>query len=177
MTEWKKVSTYNWKVFRSGLVSFDYFSNCNLPKAETLGIYVMPELPMGELISLPIKNENFNYVDQDSDITYGFDYIQDKNEYWMIKGWAYLNSGSMDFKDISIWLIDGDEQIHYYPLFERRYDITFDKRKVGCGFLSIIEKKNIPNGEYSIYIEINDSWIFFSKKSLFKQTDKQLIVI
>jgi hypothetical protein len=72
------------------------------------------------------------------------------------KGMVVFKSGSMDHKDIYIYLVNEKDgsQLIYRPNFEWRNDVIKDITKIKCGFFAVIDKAEIPPGTYTIEIGI-----------------------
>jgi hypothetical protein len=137
-SEFKKISTYNWQRNKSGL---HYYSTSGkdiaaLQKIEALNIYTMPKLPMEEIVAT-VKITTDEWKNRNSHILYHIDFIEETNEYVLIKGWAYTDEMSMDFTDISLWLFNDKQNIKIHPYAERRYELPSVSTTVreNCGFL------------------------------------------
>jgi hypothetical protein len=153
----KKVSAYNWMTEKKGLLAYrQEQSALYLKEAERMGIYRMPRYPLSEYKSRICSHKNYRRIQHHRKILYDIELIEHKESFWIIRGWSYFKSGSMDHTDIYIYLIniaDGSQLI-YYPAFERRYDIVKDLSKIKCGFFAVIDETGIPSGTYKIGIGI-----------------------
>ncbi|MDR2691886.1 MAG: hypothetical protein LBB73_06255, partial [Dysgonamonadaceae bacterium] len=81
----------------------------------------MPKLPLEE-IAATVKITAGEWENHHSSISYHIDFIEDANDYILIKGYAYTNEMSMDFTDMFLWLFNEEQNIRVNPYFERRYD-------------------------------------------------------
>lgn len=155
--ESKKVSAYNWINEKKGLMAYTPVEAAfYLNEAEQMGIYKMPHYPLSEYKSSICSSKNYHRKSFQDEILYKIETIEQKESFWIIKGWSYFKSKSMDHTDIYIYLINGKDgtQLIYYPKFERRYDIVQDIRKIKCGFFAVIDETEIPSGVYTIDIGI-----------------------
>jgi hypothetical protein len=181
MIEWKKISTYNWQHDYVGLAGFSHRdAQMHLQKAEKAGIFIMPKIPLSGLTS-SVDTSSENWENRKSNIIYNIDFVKEQDNYFLIKGWAYAKETSMNFMDISLYLLDGTREIRIHPYFERRYDIFGDSSipldKVECGFFAIIPQNNIPMGVYSLGIEMKKQYIVSIKSSIKSiETDVKLLI-
>jgi hypothetical protein len=165
-SEYKKVTAYNWQRDKSGLCPNNANMEEILQRAEDMSIYTMPKLPLKELASTVSVNEQ-NRPNLNSRILYNIDFIEETNEYVLIKGWAYTDEMGMDFTDISLWLFNDKQNIKIHPYAERRYELPSVSITVreNCGFFAVIPKAILPQGSYSLGIEIQKRYILPIKKS------------
>jgi hypothetical protein len=166
-SEFKKISTYNWQRNKSGLHDIIGVSSvAALLKIEALKIYTMPKLPLEE-IAATVKTTAGEWENRHSSILYHIDFIEETSEYVLIKGWVYTDEMSMDFTDIYLWLLNGEQSIKVDPYFERRYDAGISDLTIAenCGFFAAIPKMELPPDNYSLGIEIQKRYILPVKKS------------
>ncbi|MDR2041683.1 MAG: hypothetical protein LBP98_05130 [Tannerella sp.] len=164
-SEFKKVSTYNWQRSKSGLHDIFGGGHVVLSQMEALQIYTMPKLSLEE-IAATVKITADEWKNGHSHILYHLDFIEDTNDYILIKGWAYTDEMGMDFTDIFLWLFNGEQSIKVDPYFERRYDVAMDLTvKENCGFFAVIPKTELRQGDYKLGIEIQKRYIVPVKQS------------
>jgi hypothetical protein len=165
-TEFARVSTFNWQHDKSGLHSTPGKEIIVLQNIEEAGIYTMPKLPLSELAAKTEHTVPSQWMNRNSDIAYHIDYIERTGGYLLIKGWAYTQKASMDFTDIFIYLLGENDTVKLRPLFERRYDIAANQTtRENCGFFAVIPQSEIPQGVYTLGIEIQKRYIVPIKKS------------
>jgi hypothetical protein len=155
--ESKKVSAYNWINEKEGLMAYRPVESAfYLNEAERLGIYKMPQYPLSEYKSVGRSDKNHRKKSFYDGISYKIEYIKQDDIFCVIKGWSYFKSGSMEHKDIYIYLVNEKDktQLIYLPNFERRYDVIKDVTKIKCGFFAVIDKTEIPPGTYTIEVGI-----------------------
>ncbi|MDR0732897.1 MAG: DUF2029 domain-containing protein [Dysgonamonadaceae bacterium] len=175
-SEYKKVTAYNWQRDRSGLCPNNHGMEEILQRAEDMNIYKMPVLPLKALESKATVEQNWQ--NRNSKIVYNIDFLEDNNEYILIKGWAYTDEMEMDFTDIFLWLINKEQSeirtvngsgynIKAVPYSERRYDLAVSDLTVveNCGFFAAIPKTALLSGDYKLGIEIQKRYIVPVKKS------------
>jgi hypothetical protein len=156
-----KISAYNWQRSKSGLYGpFESFGVVALSKIEALKIYTMPKLPLEE-IAATVKITAGEWENRHSSISYHIDFIEDANDYILIQGWAYTGEMSMDFTDIYLWLLNGEQSIKVDPYFGRRYNLEGVNLTIqeNCGFFAAIPKTKLPPGDYRLGIEIQKRYI------------------
>jgi len=168
-----RVSAVNWHYEHNGLFHASKDAGVEeLTWAESVGVYTMPELPLG------IKSSVLpgTWTDNDSSISYCIDKIEERDGFLFIKGWAYTTSSGMDFTNIHIWLIKEGLAYRVTTLGERRYDIPDVplSTKENGGFCAIISKKEVSSGEYTVGIEIQRRMIVPTGGAHRKQTDKKI---
>jgi hypothetical protein len=165
----KRVSTYNWQHHQIGLVAIHPLRDSavyinRMLRAEALKIYAMPQLPLAKLQS-KMETENLVWQPQPSTIRYGINYCETQDQHIVIRGWACPENMAMNFTSISVWLLNDSKNIKIHPLFERRSDIYPDRNKKNCGFFAVIPRSEIPQGVYTIGIEIQKRYLVPIKKS------------
>jgi hypothetical protein len=166
-SEFLKVSTYNWQHSKSGLhYASSHAPVATLQRAEDLHIYTMPKLPLKDLAST-VETTGNKWQNHSSRIFHSIDYIDETDEYVLIKGWAYTDGTGMDFTDISLWLFNENQNIKIHPYAERRYELPFSLTvNENCGFFAVIPKAALPQGSYNLGIEIQKKYIVPIKKSV-----------
>jgi hypothetical protein len=129
----------------------------------------MPKIPLPEMVS-EVKVNGEKWQDLSSPVRYGVDYITEQEGFLLIKGWAYLQSSTMNFMDISIWLLRGDIHIKIDPYTERRDDVIPDLSKVNCGFFAVIPQNIIPPGDYELGVMLQRKYTWWTAKTFSKST-------
>jgi hypothetical protein len=165
-SEYKKVTAYNWQRDKSGLCPNNSQSMEKiLQRTEDYHIYTMPKLPLKELASTVAPTEQ-NWQNHNSHIIYEIDFIEETNEYLLIKGWAYTDEMNMDFTDIFLRMFNDKQDIKIHPYAERRYDLPVNTTIVeSCGFFAVVPKAELSPGTYKLGIEIQKRYIMPIKKS------------
>jgi hypothetical protein len=170
--EWKKVSAYNWsnKIER---LACPWVNACAyLKEAELTGIYTMPQYSLAEYKSI-INIFTGQYCYLQDNILYKIEQVKKNENYIIIQGWAYLTTETMDFTNIVICLNDSEKKWICYPNFERRYDLVKDLSKTDCGFLAVIDKRELNPGEYTVEIGIKRTLKIFDP--VYFTTTKEII--
>jgi hypothetical protein len=153
----KKVSAYIWLNEKKGLVAYVRAKAAfYLEEAERLGIYKMPQYPLSEYKLAVQPDKNHHKKPFQDGISYQVESVKQEETFLIIRGWSHFKSGSMDHKDIYIYLVNEKDgsQLIYRPNFERRNDVVKDITKIKCGFFAVIDKAKIPPGTYTIEIGI-----------------------
>jgi hypothetical protein len=155
--EGKKVSSYQW-LNKEGRLA-DYSCNPDykfyLRNAERLGLYKMPPYPLSAYKAVIHICEDDERKFSQGEILHKIELIEEKDNFLIIEGWAYFTLASMDFTNISLYLVGKEEQrLVCQPNLERRYDVVSDLDKAECGFFAVIDKAEIPPGTYRIEIGI-----------------------
>jgi hypothetical protein len=128
----------------------------DLKKAEQMGLYKMPQYPLSEYKSVVHFSKDKNKQSWPEGILYAIENLEEREDFLLIEGWAYLQPESMlmESEDIYLYLVNEDNQLVCRPNFERRFDIIDDTRKADCGFFAVIDKTKIPVGIYRIEIGV-----------------------
>ncbi|MDR1895269.1 MAG: hypothetical protein LBR10_00570 [Prevotellaceae bacterium] len=157
--EGRKVSAYNWLDKREGLADYANLAESRfyLEEAEKLRFYKMPQYPLSEYKSEVHQYSGGKRNFTSDGILYKIESIEEKENFFVIRGWAHFKSTPMDFTDIFIYFSDADKCLSCHPKFERRYDVVNnDLSKVECGFFAVIDKTEVPPGRYKIEIGIKN---------------------
>jgi hypothetical protein len=171
--EWKKVSAYNWsnKIERLACSISEVNAFTCLRESELTGVYTMPQYSLAEYKSI-IHPYSGQYCYLQDNILYKIEQVKNSENYIVIQGWAYLTTGTMDFTSIVICLNDSEKKWVCYPYFERRYDIK-STSEIDCGFLAVIDKRELQPGEYTVEIGIKRTLKIFDP--VYFTTTKEII--
>ena len=164
--EQKMVSSWRWHREGKGLglryprVEKDLIHY--LKEAGQLGLYEMPQYPLTAYKNalhdeIPVSGKDRTLL------TDGVKYdLEEKTEngFLIIDGWAYLTDIStlMEQEEIYIYLVNEENRWLCRPNFERRFDIIDNTAKADCGFLAVIDKKELHPGTYRIEIGFRSRW-------------------
>ena len=173
-TENRKLSTVYWQYHKNYLDNWS-FKPKTLHNVESNSIYKMPQIPLSKLQS---RMKHDNWQDLHSSIKYKIDLIEEIENHYIVRGWAYTGTSSMHFTDIYLWLINGDNALRIEPLAERRYDLsnTSLATQENSGFCAIIPQTALPEGDYTLCIEIRDRFIVPMGKPFSILTEYKLLV-
>jgi len=174
ITENKRVSSYNWHYHRTGLTSLAYVISSDIVQdAEAAEIYTLPVIPLHKMQSA--VTENAVWENKNSDINYAIDYLEEREGFVVLRGWAYTNNSSMNFSDnTALYLIDNVRRIEINPYWECRFDVSGEREKKYCGFFAAIPRNAVPAGEYLLGIEIQKRFIVPTGTVFSKLTDYKL---
>ncbi|MDR1416079.1 MAG: hypothetical protein LBJ57_01510 [Prevotellaceae bacterium] len=172
--EFQKMSTYSWRRSKDGLAAFFVSKDSLLlAKAEALGVYAMPKIPLSQMASKVEANDK-EWRDLSSPIQCGVDYITEQDELVVIKGWVYHEVTAANFMNISLWLLGDDEKVKVSPYAGHRYHIADDVVKISCEFFAVIPKAAIPPGSYELGVELQRRYIIWSAKTFSRNTGIQV---
>jgi hypothetical protein len=169
IVETKKVLTYSYQYneIENTALSLSYYDN--LRRAETLKIYTLPQIPLSEMC---YKAEKHNkWKDFSSEIQYGITGIKQQDGFMVIKGWTYPQNSDMHFMRKYIWLLNAETEIRVQAFFEWRK--STEATRTNSGFLAVIPLDQIPQGTYTLGIELQKR-IIVPIKTLTKTTDIQI---
>jgi hypothetical protein len=128
-----------------------------LKESERMGLYKMPQYPIAEYKNQLHLGMKENRQPLREEIEYDLDCREEAN-FIIMEGWAYLTdaSASMESEDIYIYLANNEKRWIFRPYFERRFDIIRNTAKSECGFLGVIDKRELPKGTYQIEIGLKN---------------------
>ena len=123
------------------------------------------------------EKEAYRWHNCNSNIAWLVDFIKEDGDFLLIKGWAYSRTSPMLHTYICLWLLNGGTQIKIPASYERRLDVSIEPTKTECGFFAVIPKNQIPQGTYTLGIEMQKRYIVPIKKSLQSiETDVQVTI-
>lgn len=129
-----------------------------LKEAERMGLYKMPQYPVAEYKNHIHLDTEKNRQLLTEEIKYDLSDRIEEKDFLIIEGWAYLTdvSASMEQEDIYVYLVNNEKRWMFRPYFERRFDIISNAAQSECGFLGVIDKKELPKGTYQIEIGLKN---------------------